>query len=914
MQKTHAQPNLRSVMGICLSACALSMLILFAVYAVRGIWPFGSDNVAYADTAQFYLPAYYKIWDAFHGAPIHVSWTAGLAEAGSLTLRDVLWLPNLVFLFVERSQILESLSLYLAVNLSITAILTGLAVHLRFHGLHPFWQILFTVLYTFSGYVLQYYSTFDWIYIIALFPLLLFSLERLLRDGKYLLYIAVYTALIIRSVYFTYMLTAFVLLFSFLYVVILLPRDLRGQRAFCLGVSTAAAFGLSAWNALSSSSALVGSSRFQDNMESGLLKGFTTWSIPAMRHTLAMLLGMALAIAILLRAVRRRGTLPEEQRVRAGRTIWFFSAVFALLAIPMVFTNIDTAWHFGQYNFFPMRYGFVVPGTLLAAAGIALEREQDRDPVPRAEVSRSRVIGRCALAAALAAALLILEPRLGAFFREYGTVFLTSLGARDFWLQYFPLFAGCGMLFTALYLVLLRFGDRRVSMVLAALAVLAQVFTNASGLIAPDDDHVPTHEYDPAYVEMSDSLYDYFSETGIGALTRVKNVDNSLNAGYPAVAGVSAVSSVMSGNSALRLGVFRELGYSINYFRILDTGGTVLSDMMFGVDVILSARELDESLYTDTGAVIDGIRIGTPRYAGAVGLTYEEGALDGYLDEMTLEERLNLLYRTFTGSEEPIAAVPELTLSSEGDDIVRYTLSITTEEEGVLYLSTEELMLNMSMDGETYYVPSYQNPDFHSYPAAFNLNLLCLGLREPGTYAVSFLSSEGLTEEDFTVVTLSRAALDSFHDDTGMDGARVEGGMWDDSVTVTLSDVGEGRRLFLPLNYSARWRVTVNGASVPAERAMGTFLSVPLDAGDNIVTITRGPAWYGMEPGHYISLVTLLLLAAWLILRRRVRIPLPGWAGITARVLLAAAAVALFLFLYAAPAALFLHQGTVAGF
>ena len=915
MRKDSIRSAVTSALGVCLASCGLTALLLLLVYAARGIWPFGTDNVAYVDTAQFYLPGYYRIWDALHGVSGSVDWTMGLAESGQVSLRELLQLPYLAFLLVPRDHILEGLSLYLAIRVMIVAFMAGFAVHLRFGGLSRLRQITLALLYTFSGYVLQYYANFSWLWLAALFPLLLFSLERLLRDGKYVLFTALYAYLIYYSVYFTYMLTVFILLFSAAYAVFILPAPLRGDRLFRLGCSAAAAFGVSARSFASNASSIAGTSRFQDNLDTGLMDGLTTWDITATRHTAVMLLGSALALALVIRAVRRLRTLPTDGRREAVSRTRFFAVVLGLLAIPMVFTNIDTAWHFGQYNFFPMRYGFVLTAMLVAAAGFALEKEEEGGASCLPESMTTR---RTALAAGIVlivAALAVLEPMLTAYYREYGTVFLTAFDAKTYWLRYFPLFLGCGILFIALYLLLLRVRSRRLSAWLVSAAVLAQLFTNAAGLAAPNDDHVSSREYDPAYVEKADALYGYFSENVPGALSRAKNVDNSLNAGYPIIAGIASISSVYSDNSALRLGVYRELGCSVEYFRVLDTGGTVFSDMLFGVDTILSQREPDASLYEDTGVTVEGIHIARARYAGTVGLTCEEGALDGYLDEPTMTGRLNMLYSAFTGSDAALAYEPAFTLSRAEDNPVRSVLTVQMAEDGFLYMSSEDVLLSVTLNGERLSVPSYQNPDFNNYPAAFNSNLLYLGAYEANAVVtLEYTSVYGADADAFHVIALRSALLDSFRADSGADRAVVEGSVRDDSVTVTLSEAGAGQALFLPLTWSRGWQAEVNGRAVPVERVMGTFCAVSLDEGENTVVIRRGSIPHIFGAMDAVSLVCLLLCVLWLFIRRRVSLSVPRWAGIAAQCLFGAAVLAVIGFIYITPAVLFITQGKIVTF
>lgn len=895
---------------ICLAACGLTLLLLAAVYALRGIWPFGADNVAYVDTAQFYLPSYYDIWDVLHGASRNVNWFAGLAEGGNVGMKSLLSPVNLVFLLVPRDHVLEGLSLYLAVYMLLIALISSLVIHLRFRTLSPVWQVVLALCYTFSGFVLQYYANFSWLWIAAVFPLVPFSLERLLRDGKYVLYALVYAYFLYQSVYFTYMVTIYILLFSFAYVMFLLPREMRGDRLLRLGLATAAAAGLTAYWWIGSSSSIAGTSRFQSNLDTGLVKGLSTWNLPNTRHTLLMLLGMSLALALMLRALRRQKLLPPDARARRAGAIRFFALVLGALAIPMIFTNIDTAWHFGQYNFFPMRYGFMLPATLLAAAGLCLQEESAAE-IP---VRPLRVPG-AAVAVVLAAALAVLEPRLTGFWREYGACFLTAMGTKVYWTQYMPILIGCGVLFTALYLLLLRV-KRRGRTLLLAMAVLLQLGANAFGFLAPNDDHVYTHEYDPAYVDAADSLYGYFSGQEIPPLSRAKNVDNSLNAAYPTIAGVSALSSVRSSNSALRLGVFQELGYTVNYFRILDTGGTVFSDMLLGVDRVLSSVPLDGDLYSDTGAEAGGIRIGEAKYPGVAGLMYPEGSLDGYLDILTLPERLNALYRAFTDSDAALASRLTPAISSEGEGLRTWTLTAELPERSFLYLYADGVLMNITANDRAVAVPSYLNTANTVYPAAFNANLLCLGLFEAGEVAIRFQSPMDIEAAPPELTALSAGRIESFRDDALYDaGTGIAGG--EESLTVTLNAPRAGLRLFLPLMFRSGWQCTVNGEPAEAQRVLGTLMSLPLQEGENTVSLVYRPAGIRLSAGLVISLAALALIAAWFVLRRRL---LPAGAvlprGISAavRVLFLVIFVAVMLFLYAAPTALLLLRGTVVPF
>lgn len=902
----------RSIVLTCLLSSGATLLLLALVYALRDIWPFGTDNIAYVDTAQFYLPDYYKIWDAIHGANWNINWFSGLIESGNASLYTFIHPANWVFALVARDQVLEGLSLYLAANLVFIALVTGLTVEVRFPSLSLLWKTLLTLTYTFSGFVLQYYSNFAWLRIVAIFPLMLWFLDLLWRKGNWLPYAMLYGYYLYTSVYYTYMVTIYVLLFSLGFFLFLCPKDLRGDRCLRLGLSTAAAYAVTLRHWLGGSASLTATSRFQSNLDSGLMTGFTTWNIPNTRHTVLMLLGTAFVFALLFRALLRQ-SLPSPEEAARRNVIRFFAFLLGTLVIPMVFTNIDTAFHFGQYNFFPMRYGYMVCATLLAAAALCLE--EDQAPATRFCNTKFRWFPATA-AGILAVGLIWFVPKLWPVWQSYGACFLTALGKNSYW-KYFALLVFCGLMFFGLYLSLFHLKNRRLASMLTALTLLLQLGSNTYGLLAPSDDHTYTREYDPAYVEACDSLYDYFSRQNISPLARFKNVDNSLSAGYPALAGVSSMASINSSNSNLRLGVFHELGYSTNYFRILDTGGTVFSDMLLGVQNIISAEEMDKTLYSDTGVTVDGIRIGTSNYPGYIGLTYDNGKLDNYLDLLTLPDRLNCLYQAFTGTEDTIAFVPEFVLEAQGEGVKTYTVSCELPETALLYLASDGMIMNISAGGTPVTVPSYQNTKNTVYPAAFNSNLLYMGTFDAGEAVITFTSAYATTEKDLTLVALEKDRLKTFYADANYDtSTTVE--TRENSISLTLFAESPGQSLFLPITYSSRWNGTVNGTAVSPEPVMGVFTSVPLQEGENSIVLTREPYGLTLTSELALSLLFLALAVLYFCLRRfsprLAALRPPGWAQKTASVLFVMTSTAVLSFLYVVPTILLVTQGTIVRF
>jgi len=896
---------------LCLLSVIAACLILLTVYAVRGIYPFGTANIAYVDDAQYYTPSYYKIWDFFHGrCSMDINWSSGLGEGSSGSWTDLFNPANLVFLFVQRSDILESLSLYLLAYLAMIALAASIAVGKRFPSIGLANGAVLTLLYTFSGFVLQYYSNFGWLFYVMLFPLLLLGLEKLLRDGKWVLYAIVYAIYLLKSIYISYMISIYVVLFSFFYVLFLVDKGRRGDRVLRLGLSTIGAFGISAFCWLRSSVSIAGSSRFESNVKLGVADWMSTLNLSYMRHTLLMLLGMELLAVWLIHVWRlsRRADFPARDGWRKAAR--FYAWMFGVLLLPMVFLNIDTMWHFGTYNFFPMRYGYMLPATIISAAGLTLEhRKELSDYVPAvAERSSAKKAVLFVCTFLLGAAALLVMSRLVVYWQDYGVCFLNVL-SRSETIQYWAFVLGAAALWCALYRFVLQFHGRRAAWLALAVAAV-QIGANAYGLIGPDDSASGLPEYNDSYIHESDSLYGYFSTQNLSVLDRAKNVDCSLNAGYPAIAGVSALSSANSSNSSSELEACRLLGYSTNYFLMLDTGGTVLTDMLLGVKFALTQSGLDNSLYT-CAATASNTDIGLANYTLRPGLLYTAGSLDGYGRCQNIAERLNCLYGAFTGVRQAASLLTPNVSTDAGTGTC--TLSFQAQNAEFVYLAVNGFITHITVNGKAVEVPSYGNLDNATYPTEFNSNLLYLGLYANEPVKITFMPIGNIKPDDITLLALNKASVSSFD----ADAARADDFTLAEEngrLTMTASAPSANEYLYLPIRASAGWKCTVNGETVKPELVMGLVLGIPLQEGTNTVVVERVQASSAAR-GWAVTGVTAAAILIYFILRRREC----KWAVSAPPALLCRLAgggfcliwLGVMLFIYLGPLAMLAVRGTV---
>ena len=143
-------------------------IILLIVYAIKGVYPFGVNTVAYYDMPSNHVTGYTWLWDVLHGKEgLYLNWNEGLgvSTAGG---GDVFNPINLFFLFVPRDGILYAISFFLLIKMILSSF--TMSYYIKRHFDNTTFTVCAGIIYTFSGYVLQYYTNISFGLMIFTFP------------------------------------------------------------------------------------------------------------------------------------------------------------------------------------------------------------------------------------------------------------------------------------------------------------------------------------------------------------------------------------------------------------------------------------------------------------------------------------------------------------------------------------------------------------------------------------------------------------------------------------------------------------------------------------------------------------------------------------------------------------------------
>ena len=349
-------------------------LVMIVILILKGIWPFGSSRIDYFDNMQQVAPLYAHLWDFMHGkASIWFDWYTGLGTNVSMSISAFSMITpfNLLLYFVPRSYILESISIITLVKMIFMSVAMYALINKKYNNLVYGLKVMFSCMYAFCGYVILYGSCFTpWMDIVAFFPILIMAYDRMLETGKKMFYICMIALCFIINYYLSAMSLIYIFLICGIRMVVMQDRKQWRETAWNVGIGTIAGIGLSAFVLVPVFAQLSSSQR--GGASKGLLSQYAGWitssivtdgAMAALQRWM-MLYGLAFVIAVIIMGMK----IYKSDR----RQLIYTIAMLVVALGPVLMEATNLMWHFGSYNGYTLRNGYLISFTLICvAAGMA---------------------------------------------------------------------------------------------------------------------------------------------------------------------------------------------------------------------------------------------------------------------------------------------------------------------------------------------------------------------------------------------------------------------------------------------------------------------------------------------------------------------------------------------------------------
>ena len=842
----------------------ITCAVIVFIYVFKGIWPFGANRIDYFDNMQQVAPLYAHLWDWMHGkASLWFDWYTGFGTNVSMSISAFSMLSpfNLLLYLFPRTLILESISILTLVKMIFMAVAMYAYINKKYNSLSYNMKVVFSLMYTFCGYTVLYGSCFTpWMDIVALFPLLMLAYENMMQTGKKLFYIIMVAIIFIINYYLGAMSLVYIFLISGAYVLLMSKKEKIKEHAWNLGIGTVAGLGLSCFVLVPVMMQLSGSQRGGSGQ--GIVSQYIGWiksaiisdgQMAAFQRWM-MLYGMAFAAAVIIMGLKK---FKEEKN-----TIRYMISLLLISLLPIVVEGINLMWHFGSYNGYTLRNGYIVAFTLITVAAYFAQRMFEEVTADKKQLVKQLVI--FVVAAAVYAVIYNIIP------------------SNDIILAAF-------ILFIAIFIAAFIFYNKKLkkdgigfdfNTIIAVVAI--EVFIGAYSLIGPPK----FYEYEPYqygdYVQAANEVKDSL-DIEESVTERIVNPDISLNANYPLILRRSAMSSFTAALQSDTQSYSKKFGYSKYFLWLLDSGGTVFTNSLFHVTQAVNVNELDSQMYTavrsDGDYTLYDANYKLP-FAMSVNKNITRQDFSGNWEDLH-----NIFYKAITNDTQDI--VNGMSYTKKESSVIR-EYNVRADGKQAVYINIVDVnnrntdanaswlisSMHIYVNGEAVLVPTLGDVKNTAYFTDYNNNLVYLGTfeNENFTIRVEYDDPWYLKVSEVSFAGLDMDKMQSLVDKHADDYC--ETSYTSDSLTVKLNGSGVNNMALIPVVYSDNWNVKVNGKKVKAKSVCGLFTGVDIHAGENVIEMTFEPK--GKKAGMLISLATLIMMIASALILKFTKLKVPA--------------------------------------
>ena len=795
-------------------------LILFAAYFRLGMWPFGSRAILEIDGVHQYLPFLTELRRKLvSGEGLFYSFSGGLGYSFWATIAYYTASPlNLLMVLIPGESVCDFMAWMMLVKMSLSGGILSWYLYRR-QGEGPHWAVALGTMYALCNFFLGYKFNVMWLDSIAAAPLVLWGLERLVRQRRS----GVYIFALFYAIWCNYYIGYMICLYLCLYLLCLLATQPRQeplvQTLLRFALSSLAAGGMAAVLILPAylalrltPSAVNGGGpgvEWYSNLLSLLrlhLVDTAAYRTSYERGDAQLYCGVILLLLTALFFLNRR--IPRRERITYG-------ALLGFMVVSMLFSPLNFLWH-GLHleTGLPNRFAFlylVLLCTLGHRALCALEG-----------VTR-RALALAALGVTAGAAALVVPG---------------AVHEHDLW----PLLSVALLGAYGTVLMLLERNRRALS----ALLCLVMVLESAG--------HAWKDFYDDGgddktfYVGYRQDIQTMLERTGEEDFFRT-DVDSDSMINFATYAGAHGVALFHSG---MQLGVQEFFEGMHSYVRL---------NTVWYKGISKPLRDLLGQRYLITANVDWPTCMGDPRVDTSNGRSmYRNGnALSvGYLVSRDLlewepvnEEGMDAENRFFALAcgEVDLFRLRDYFLGRSG---VTYRLDLP--EDGMLFVLLDTAPKSFHWETPEY-VRTYENRTHMIYEA--------IGT-ERGQSAVFSADNEGGNYTGHAYVCDGeryRAAIGKLKE------SQLEQVETDGSGLRGVIDAKRDGLLLLTVPANPGWRITVDGVETEQLTVGGVFAAMELTQGQHRVEMDFTPP--GFWPGLAVSLASLTLTAVLLVIQRR---------------------------------------------
>ena len=797
----------------------IPMVIMVIIFIQRGIFPFGDESFLRTDMYHQYAPFFSEFQHKLrNGGSLLYSWDIGMGVNFAALYAYYLASPmNWLIMLCPKSLVIEFMTYMIVFKIGLSGL--TFAWYLKKHCKTDSIGIgFFGIFYALSGYMAAYSWNIMWLDCILLFPLIMYGLEKLVREGNGFLYCITLGLSILSNYYISIMICIFMVLYFGALLILEKMDDWEDYTDACIrfAVYSLLSGAMAAVVLLPEIYALQSTASGDFNFPKTLTSYFTIFDMIArhltcveteigLDHWPNIYCGVAVLMFFLLYVVCKKISV-KERAVYCGLLLIFFASFS---------TNVlNFIWHGFHYpNSLPSRQSFIYIFLMLFVCFRAFMYLEE---TPKKHINAAFLGSICFV--------LLAEKLIDAKHFHFSIFYVAII--------VLSMYAGVLHMF--------KIGKRELAACLALILVSVEAAANtAVTSVTITSREAYTRDNEDVHmlmdmVEPSDDFYRVEKKT-----RKTKNDGAWMN--FPSVSLFSSTANADLTEFFKRMGCEA----STNSYSI--TGSTPLVDSLVSIKYALYSEEVPN---TELWA-----------YMKESGETYLYENLYtlplGFVISHSVED--NWQFKMDNPGE-----VQNDLCQALGNDAVLQWIDSNT--------SGKNCTFTPDLDG--YYYVYVTNKKVKSVKAAvpsgsktFNNTdrgyLLELGSLVAGNQITLTSQTDG-QDMKCEVYRFSDEAMISLYEKLNETPLKLTS--WEDTKLAGTVNAAERGVLFTSIPYETGWIVKIDGEVAETEKIFEAFLSVDIPEGEHEITFEYFPA--GLKPGIIITLASIAILAMLFIVDR----------------------------------------------
>lgn len=788
------------------------MIIMVIIFIQRGIFPFGDQSFLRTDMYHQYAPFFSEFQHKLRtGGSLLYSWDIGMGVNFSALYAYYLASPmNWLILLCPKAYIIEFMTYMIVFKIGLSGL--TFAWYLKKHCKTDSFGIgFFGIFYALSGYMAAYSWNIMWLDCILLFPLIVYGLEKMVREGNGFLYCITLGLSILSNYYISIMICIFMVLYFICLLIVEKMDELEdyGDAVIRFGVYSLLSGALAAVVLLPEIYALQSTASGDFNFPKTLTSYFSIFDMIArhltcveteigLDHWPNIYCGVAVLMFFLLYLACKKVSV-KEKAVYCGLLLVFFASFSTNM--------LNFIWHGFHYpNSLPARQSFIYIFLMLFVCFRAYMYLED---TPKKNIN---------MAFWGSVSFVILAEKLVESDQFHFSIFYVAI-------ILLSMYAGLVHLF--------KNGKRGLAAVLALLLVAVEAAANTAVTSVTITSREAYTRDNEEVLLLMDGIEDTEEFYRVEKKTRkTKNDGAWMN--FPSVSLFSSTA-----NADLTT-FFKRMGCEASTNSYSITGSTPLIDSLVSIKYALYSEEVPNTELTEYRKESGGTYLYENLYTLPLGVVLPSNIDDDWNYKMDNPAEVQNDLCKEMGSEKVLAWVDSTTNGS--------TCKFTPDMDGEYYVyvtNKKVKKVKAALPGET---KSFSNVD-----RGF---LLELGNLVAGN-EVTLTTEDSDQQLNCEVYRFSESAMVNVYEKLN-EMPLVLTSRTDTELIGTVN-ASTGGVLFTSIPYETGWTVTVDGKEVKTEKIFDAFLAVDISEGNHEIVFKYFPE--GLKTGAIISIAALGVLA-----------------------------------------------------